>query len=77
MPTVPAVRRSPVFSRFIVTGAVVGAVLALLAAALTRGAKDYGWLAPYGYFALGGAFLGGLVGGVVAVVVDGRSARGR
>lgn len=70
-------RRTPLFSRFIVTGAVVGALIGIVAALLSSGAGDYGTLAAYAYFALGGAFLAGLLAAVVAVVVDGRSARDR
>ncbi len=62
--------RGPVFSRFITTGAVIGALLGCLASALSGAAPSYGTLAAYGYFALIGVVLGGVVGAVVAIVLD-------
>lgn len=68
-------RRTPLFSRFIGSGAVLGALIAILAAALSQRAGGYGALAAYGYFALVGVFLGALIGALVSVVLDSRSAR--
>jgi hypothetical protein len=62
--------RGPVFSRFIATGAVVGALLGVLAAAMSKSAPAYGTLAAYGYFAIVGIVLGGVVGAVVAIALD-------
>ncbi|MEO7071263.1 MAG: hypothetical protein ABI131_12315 [Nostocoides sp.] len=62
--------RGPVFSRFIATGGFVGAVLGALAAAFTRTAPDYGTFAAYGYFAIAGIVLGGLLGAVLAIALD-------
>lgn len=67
--------RGPVFSRFITSGAIVGAVLGILASALSKPAPDYGWFAAYGYLGLVGMVLGGLAGAVVAVVLDRPSRR--
>lgn len=67
--------RGPIFSRFIASGAILGAALGILASALSRPAPDYGRLAAYGYFALVGVVLGGLAGAVVAVVLDRPSRR--
>ena len=67
--------RAPVFSRFIVSGAILGALLGVLAAALSKPAPDYTRLAAYGYFGLIGAVLGGIAGAVVAVVLDRPSRR--
>lgn len=72
---VSAPRRAPVFRRFIVTGAVVGAVLGILTSMVTKGAPDYGTFAGVGYFGLIGAFLGALAGAIVAIVLDGRLRR--
>jgi len=65
-------RRTPKFTRFIATGAVIGFVVGAAVAILGAPAPTYGLNAQLGYFGVLGAALGGLIAGVVAVLIDRR-----
>lgn len=67
-------RQAPRYRAFIGTGAVLGLILALLATLWTgSGSDDYSFQSVLGYTAVSLALLGGLLGGLVAVILDRRS----
>ena len=72
-------RRAPRFRAFLLTGAVAGVVLGLLVALIAPGGEDsaFAGRTVAGFLAMAMGLLGALAGGVVAVVVDRRSTRGR
>ena len=61
------VRRSPRYGVFIVGGAVLGALLALLLT-YSEPASEYGYAAALGYLVVALGLLGALVGALVSVV---------
>ncbi len=63
-------RRSPRFSRFILTGALVGAAIALVLALSLPDPPGYGARTIAGYLMAIGTLLGGVVGGGVAVLAN-------
>ncbi|MEI2765241.1 MAG: hypothetical protein V9F82_06060 [Dermatophilaceae bacterium] len=63
-------RRSPRYSRFLVTGALLGFVAGALVAYLGHQVPNYGAGAQLGYFGGIGAGLGALAAGVVAALLD-------
>ena len=67
--------RQPRFTRFMVTGGVVGVLLGLVTSLLTEPAEGYGTLAGAGYLALAGLFIGVVLGAAVAAVLVGRQPR--
>ncbi|WP_421743280.1 histidine kinase [Cellulomonas sp.] len=81
------VRHAPKYGAFITAGALVGIVVALILVAIVR--PDVPWVADGSGFisfldgegavrtvmAVGGAVLGGFVGGALAVLADRRSVR--
>ncbi|WP_208012502.1 histidine kinase [Cellulomonas shaoxiangyii] len=85
--TPATVRRAPRYGAFLVTGALVGAVLGLVLAAVLApdgaAAGGDGGVLPFlggenavrAFCAVAGAFLGVLVGGLLAVLADRRSTR--
>lgn len=68
-------RRAPRYRAFIGVGTAVGVVLALVLT-FTRPETEYGYPAVFGYTALGCALVGGLLGGLAAVLLDRRSSAG-
>ena len=71
-PVTDGARRTPKFTRFIGTGAVIGFIVGAAVAILGAPAPAYGVNAQLGYFGVLGAALGALIGGVVAVLLDRR-----
>ena len=68
------VQRSPRYSAFLLTGAVVGVVVAVVAG--LAGSGDPGSRGPLiGYLAVLLGLVGGLVGGVAALLLDRRGRR--
>ena len=65
-----SVPRRPNFLRFIVTGAVVGAVIGLVLAFRTDNPAGYAVSDGRGYVTLAFAALGAVIAAVVAVLVD-------
>lgn len=71
-------RRAPRFRAFLLTGAVVGAVVGLVVALLAPGEEGSAFTGRTvgGFLAMALGLFGALVGGLAAVLVDRRSARG-
>ncbi|WP_336922262.1 hypothetical protein [Aquipuribacter sp. SD81] len=69
--------RTPRYGVFLLTGAVVGAVAALAVAYLGASAEATGGQSTFLFFAVAGAFLGALVLGVLAVLLERVLNRGR
>lgn len=63
-------RRSPKFTRFLATGAILGFLLGALWSMTGAPAAAYSVASQIGYFGLMGACLGALIAGIVAVLVD-------
>lgn len=63
-------RRTPVFARFIIAGAVVGIVAGLLVARFSTEATTYSASAGYGYVTAFLGAIGALLGAIVAVLLD-------
>ena len=66
-------RRSPAFLRWIGTGAVLGFLAGLVTAVVSDDAASYGLGSQVAYLGVMFAFLGALLGGLVAVLVDRRA----
>ena len=74
MPHEPQTRRSPRYLRFLVTGALVGVLVALVLTVRRSGSVEQpGVLFLYLAIVLG--VVGGILGGLAAVVLDARRAR--
>ncbi|MFC5381533.1 hypothetical protein [Aquipuribacter nitratireducens] len=69
--------RTPRYAAFLLTGAVLGAVGAVLLALLAPGPEAEGGSTVIAWFAAVGGLLGALVAGVVGVVVEKVVNRGR
>lgn len=65
-------RRAPDFKRFIITGVVLGFVAGGIASVAGDQAPGYGAGSQIGYLGVMGAFLGALIAGLVAVLLDRR-----
>ena len=74
MPPAPQTRRSPRYLRFLVTGALVGVVVALVLTVGRAGQVEQPWVL-FLYLAVVLAVVGGILGGLVAVVLDAWRAR--
>ena len=70
-----SVRRAPRYSRFIIIGAGLGAIVTFILTALYPADPDVGFGALFGYFALFGIPTGIALGGIVAVILDARATR--
>jgi gas vesicle protein len=68
--TTVRIRRAPKFLVFIVLGAVIGVIVALVTTAYFPVDPTVGFGATFGYFALYGIVIGALLGAVIAVVLD-------
>jgi hypothetical protein len=66
----PKIRRAANIPAFLLTGGVIGLVLGVLAGVFGNDDARYDAGAAVGYLGLGGAALGVLVGGIVAVLLD-------
>lgn len=66
-------RRSPAFLRWIGSGAVVGFLVGLVMAVVSADAANYGLGSQVAYLGVMFAFVGALLGGLVAVLVDRRA----
>lgn len=67
------VRRSPRFTRFLISGGLVGLLVGLLTSLVGHPDTRYDAVAALGFLGLIGALLGVLVGGIIAVLLDKRS----
>ncbi len=63
-------RREPRFAPFVVTGALLGILIGLVAAVRGPEAQGYTTAATLGYFASLGGLVGALLGGAVAAVLS-------
>jgi len=66
----PKIRRAANIPAFLLTGGVIGLVLGVLVGVFGNDDARYDAGAAVGYLGLGGAALGVLVGGIVAVLLD-------
>jgi hypothetical protein len=66
----PKIRRAANIPAFLLTGGVIGLVLGVLAAVFGHEDASYATGVAVGYLGLGGAALGVLAGGIVAVLLD-------
>lgn len=69
--------RTPRYPVFLITGAVVGLVVGVVVATITSTPTATGGGGVLGYFAAMGAFLGALVAGTLAMIVEWLLNRGR
>lgn len=67
------VSRSPRFTRFLITGGVVGLLIGVLLSLVGHPDARYDASAALGFLGLVCAGLGVLVGGIIAVLLDRRS----
>ena len=74
MPQLPKSRRSPRYLRFLVTGALVGVLVAVVLTLRRAGQVEQPWVL-FLYLAIVLGVVGGILGGLVAVVLDARRAR--
>jgi len=65
-------RRTPDFKRWLGTGALLGFFVGFLVSMLTDRAQSYSAGSEVGYLGVMFAFLGALVAGLVAVLIDRR-----
>lgn len=65
-------RRTPRFTAFLITGGIVGLLIGVLASILGHPDNRYDATAALAFLGLICASLGGLVGGIVAVLLDKR-----
>jgi hypothetical protein len=66
----PKIRRAANIPAFLLTGGVIGLVLGVLAGMFGNDDARYGAGAAVAYLGLGGAALGVLAGGILAVLLD-------
>lgn len=69
------IRRAPKFSAFVIVGALLGFLVALVLTSLFPADPAVGFGASLGLFSLFGIALGGIVGAAIAVAVDRRASR--
>lgn len=69
------VRRRPNLIAFVLTGAVVGIIIAVVIANLSTGDGNYSTLTTFGYFAVIIGGLGALLGGLIGALLDRRADR--
>ncbi len=69
-PATVTVRRAPKFGAFMLVGAVLGAIATLILTSLFPVDPAIGFLPLFGYFALFGIVIGGVVGALVAIILD-------
>jgi hypothetical protein len=69
-PTLRQVHRSPRYGAFLVTGAAVGLLLAIVSGVIGTGDGSIGTGRLIGYLAIVFGLLGALLGGGVAVVIE-------
>ena len=68
--TLVRIRRAPKFSVFLIVGAALGAIVALILTLLFPIDSQVGFGATFGYFAIFGVVGGALIGGSVALIFD-------
>ncbi len=73
--TTVTIRRAPKFSVFVVVGALIGFLITLVLTSLYPADPEVGFAASLGYFLLFGVPLGGVLGAVIAIVLDFRASR--
>lgn len=73
--TAVTIRRAPRFSVFVFVGAVLGLLATLILTSLFPADPAIGFGATVGYFALFGVPIGGILGAIVAIVMDRRASR--
>ncbi len=66
-------RRAPRYRTFIGTGVVVGLVAAVIVTLLSGSDNTYSTQSVLGYTSAGLALTGGMLGGLIAVILDRRS----
>ena len=64
------VRRAPKFGAFMLVGAVLGIVATLILTSLFPVDPAVGFLPLFGYFALFGIVIGGVIGALIAIILD-------
>ncbi len=69
------IRRAPKFSAFVVVGALIGFLVALVLTSVFPADPKVGFAATLGLFSLFGISLGGIIAAAIAVVVDRRASR--
>lgn len=69
------IRRAPKFSVFLVMGALAGILAALILTSVFPADPAVGFGATFGYIALYGVPIGGLLGAVVAILLDSLASR--
>ena len=74
MPQPSESRRSPRYLRFLVTGGLVGVLVGLVMTVLRSGQVEQPWVL-FLYLAIVLGVVGGIFGGLVAVVLEARRAR--
>lgn len=70
MPPAATLRRAPRYRAFVLTGALVGIVLAILLTALFPDSGRFSTGSVMGYLAVALALIGGLLGAAVAVLIE-------
>jgi Mg/Co/Ni transporter MgtE len=73
--TTVRIRRAPKFLVFIILGAVLGVIVALVSTVYFPVDPSVGFGATFGYFALYGIVIGVLVGALIAILLDRLSSR--
>ncbi|MBB5633226.1 uncharacterized protein YqgC (DUF456 family) [Cryobacterium mesophilum] len=73
--TTVTIRRAPKFSVFVVVGALVGIIAALVLASIYPADPAVGFGATFGLLSLFGIAFGGLIGAAVAILFDRRASR--
>ena len=68
--TIVRIRRAPKFSVFLIVGAALGIIVALILTSLFPIDPQVGFGATFGYFAIFGVTGGVLIGGIVALIFD-------
>lgn len=69
-PTLRTVHRAPKYGAFLLTGAVVGVIVAVISGAIGTGDGSMGTGRLIGYLGVLLGLLGALLGGAVAVVIE-------